>query len=124
MGITSCPLSDKCTTESKDRLTEPPLLSFRIDSHSVIASLKSPRMVANSAKRLGWARGPRGDVADEIEPLWPDNEETEDDAVWVGAGDGEGDPNKRRVEENRRDGSLRVDEYCSQEREMRASSRK
>ena len=31
----------------------------------------------------------------------------------VGPGDGDGEPNRRRVEENKRDGSLRVDENCS-----------
>jgi len=30
--------------------------------------------------------------------------------VWVGAGDGDGEPKSRRVEEKRRDGSRRVEE--------------
>lgn len=52
---------------------------------------------------------PAEELYDDLE----DREETEEDAVWVGTGEGEGEPNKRRVDENNRDGSLRVDENWS-----------
>lgn len=38
-------------------LTDPPLLSFRRASQTVMASLKSPSMVANSASRRCWLGG-------------------------------------------------------------------
>ena len=78
-----------------------------------MASLKSPRIVANSARRLGCERGPRGDVPAEMDPLCPGSEDTDDDAVCVGAGEGEPEdvPNRRRVDENSREGSLLVDVY-------------
>lgn len=42
-------------------------------------------------------------------------DETDDDGLCpaTGDGDGEGEPKRRRVEENRREGSLRVDENYS-----------
>ncbi len=40
----------------------------------------------------------------------PGSEDTDEVVLWVGAGEGEGDPNSRRVDENNRDGSRRLDE--------------
>jgi hypothetical protein len=66
--------------------------------------------VANSANRLcgdGGAGAPL--IGREAER--PGSEETDADGVWPGAGDGDGDPNNRRVEEKRREGNRLVDEY-------------
>ena len=94
-------------------LTEPPLPSFRNDSQTLTASLKSPSIVANSASRRCWLGLPI-----------PDMEPCELLKVWERAGgggtfggrdecglDGEEVPKRRRVDENRRDGRRRVDEY-------------
>lgn len=66
----------------------------------------SPKTVANSAKRRICEGGTGPPLAEGV-----DNERA-DPEVGTGVGDGEGDgvPNSLRVEENRRDGSLRVDE--------------
>jgi hypothetical protein len=77
------------------------LLSFRSASQTVTANLQSPNTVANSARRRSWDGG--------LKPSRPGREATED-VTWTGVGDGDGEPNKRRVEENKREGSLRVEE--------------
>lgn len=63
--------------------------------------------MANSARRRSWDGGPKPSETD----VRPGREATED-ATCTGEGDGDGDgePNKRRVEENKREGSLRVEE--------------
>ena len=71
------------------------------------ASLKSPRIVANSARRrcCDGGTGPpftMGRVADRVICVTA--------GTGVGAGEGDGDPKRRRVEENNLEGSLRVDE--------------
>ena len=69
----------------------------------------SPKTVANSAKRriCGGGTGPPSP------PLAAgvDNERAgPEDGTGVGDGEGDGVPNSLRVEENRRDGNLRIDE--------------
>lgn len=82
------------------------------------ASLKSPRTVANSARRrccgggVDSAVGPLAipGVAERVEG----SEET-DSGREVGPGEGDGEPKRRRVDENKRDGSRRVDENWENE---------
>ena len=89
-----------------ENLTEPPLLSFRSASQTMTANLQSPNTVANSARRRSWDGGLKPSFDTEVRP----GREATEDETWTGVGDGDGEPNKRRVEENKREGSLRVDE--------------
>jgi hypothetical protein len=82
------------------------LLSFRSASQIITANLQSPNTVANSARRRIWDGGLRPSLVIEVRP----GREATEDVTWTGVGDGDGEPNKRRVEENKREGSLRVEE--------------
>ena len=102
------------------QLTAPVLPSFRSDSKTFRAILRSPIIAANSARRRCWLTRlmtvPAGAVKtplcvsgrDAAEVLAPE------ELVGPGDGDGDGEPNRRRVEENKREGSLRVDENYMQ----------
>jgi hypothetical protein len=88
--------------------TEPPFDSFRRVSQTVVANLVSPKTVANSARRRDCegGTGPPLAAGVDTERIGPEDEGN----TGVGVGEGDGVPNNLRVEENRRDGSLRVDE--------------
>lgn len=94
--------------------TDPPFPSFRSASQTATANFKSPRMVENSAKRRccvgGDAEGLLGPWWEEFVAALGGSDETEGDGLCMGAGDGEGEPKRRRVDENKRDGSRRVEE--------------
>ena len=83
-----------------------PFVSLRRASQTVTASLKSPSIVANSANRLCWDEKPGDDpLVDGVGVL----------AVGEVEFDNAGEDcalNRRRVEENNREGSRREDEYC------------
>jgi hypothetical protein len=66
----------------------------------------SPKTVANSARRRVCEGGtaPPFAAGIDIDRVGPE------DATGAGEGEGDGVPNSLRVDENRRDGSLRVDE--------------
>lgn len=73
------------------------------------ASLRSPRIVANSARRRCWGGG----AEEEGRPplmLFARPSPDAGPGLCVGAGEGDGEPKRRRVEENRRDGSRRLEE--------------
>jgi hypothetical protein len=75
----------------------------------MLANLKSPMIVENSAKRrvCEGGTGPPftvGGCVDDLLKFGPV------DGKGDGAGDGDGEPKSRRVEEKKRDGNLRVDE--------------
>ena len=82
------------------------MLSFRSASQTITANLQSPNTVANSARRLSWDGGLKPSFVIEVRP----GREATEDEFWTGEGDGDGEPNRRRVEENKREGSLRVEE--------------
>ena len=82
------------------------MLSFRSASQTITANLLSPNTVANSASRRSWDGGLKPSLVTEVRP----GREATEDVIWTGVGDGDGEPNKRRVEENKREGSLRVEE--------------
>ena len=64
--------------------------------------------MANSARRRSCDGGLKLSFVTDVRP---GREATEEETgTGVGDGDGDGEPNKRRVEENRREGSLRVEE--------------
>lgn len=87
------------------------MLSFRRDSQTEAASLKSPKMVANSAKRL-CAEGGAGTpfvLLRDIDLAGKDAIDADEECP--GAGEGEGEPKSRRVDENNREGSRLVEEY-------------
>lgn len=74
----------------------------------MIANLKSPNMVANSAKRLCWDGGvgpPLRDIDVRI-----GREDVDEDGGGVETGVGACEPNRRRVDEKRREGSRLVEE--------------
>lgn len=89
-------------------MSEPPLESFLRDSQTVMASLKSPRMVANSARRLccDGGDGVLVPMNDEVDDRGKDA--TDELGLWVGVGEGEGDPKSLLVEENSLEGKRRL----------------
>lgn len=96
------------TQELRVTRTAPSFDSFRRASQTMLANLKSPITVANSARRRvceGGMEPPFGSV-DDLLRFGP----VDGKGVGVGAGDGDGEPKSRRVEDKKRDGSLRVDE--------------
>jgi hypothetical protein len=104
-------------SDKQRSLTEPPLLSFLNASHTVIASFKSPKIVANSAKRRGCDGGLPVTITEdielgELETEWP-RDRDDADAFAVGYDVDVEEPKRRRVEENKREGSRRVDENYS-----------
>lgn len=90
------------------RLTAPPLLSFRKASQTVMANLKSPNMVANSARRRCWDGGVGPPLRDMVVRFGSDDVDVGGGGVETGEGACE--PNRRRVDEKRRDGSRLVEE--------------
>jgi hypothetical protein len=75
------------------------------------ATLRSPRIAANSAKRRCWPTRLRTGPGEVVEVLFCEDGqfaagELAPEAL-VGPGDGDGEANRRRVEENKRDGSRR-----------------
>jgi hypothetical protein len=97
---------------SRQKHTEPPFPSFRIDSQTLAASLKSPKIVANSAKRRCWGSGFVIPPTELGALFWILGRTGTDDGTedCTGLADGDAEPNKRRVEEKRREGSRRDDE--------------
>ena len=75
----------------------------------MLANLKSPIIVENSAKRrvCEGGMGPPFTVGGSVDDLLKFGPV---DGKADGAGDGDGEPKSRRVEEKKRDGNLRVDE--------------